>query len=205
MELIDYMEAYNMLKRRGIRAIDAKYVGSSDEAIRFSGGEPIVLKVISQKAMHKTKSGLVALGLEKPDEIKSSFSDLYRKAQKIKPYRILAQKMVKNGIEIIIGGNTDKQFGKFVLLGLGGIYVETFKDFAMRSCPINEYDARSMVEQLRSKKIIAPDGKSERLLVDLLLKVSKFFMSEESITELDLNPVILHDNTYSAVDLRLIR
>ncbi|MCL4363439.1 acetate--CoA ligase family protein [Candidatus Marsarchaeota archaeon] len=205
MELIDYMEAYNMLKRRGIRAIDAKYVGSSDEAIRFSGGEPIVLKVISQKAMHKTKSGLVALGLEKPDEIKSSFSDLYRKAQKIKPYRILAQKMVKNGIEIIIGGNTDKQFGKFVLLGLGGIYVETFKDFAMRSCPINEYDARSMVEQLRSKKIIAPDGKSERLLVDLLLKVSKFFMSEESITELDLNPVILHDDTYSAVDLRLIR
>ena len=123
MELIDYMEAYNMLKRRGIRAIDAKYVGSSDEAIRFSGGEPIVLKVISQKAMHKTKSGLVALGLEKPDEIKSSFSDLYRKAQKIKPYRILAQKMVKNGIEIIIGGNTDKQFGKFVLLGLGVIII----------------------------------------------------------------------------------
>ena len=205
MELIDYMEAYNMLKGRGIRAIDAKYVGSVEEAIRFSEGKPIVLKVISQKAMNKTKSGLVALGLESPEEIKSSFSNLYRKAQKIKPYKILAQKMVKNGIEIIIGGNTDKQFGKFVLLGLGGIYVETFKDFAMRSCPINEYDAHSMVEQLRSKKVIAPDEKSERLLVDLLLKVSKFFMSEKSITELDMNPVILHDNTYSAVDLRLIR
>ncbi len=205
MELIDYMEAYNMLKRNGIRAIDARYVRNADEAIGFSKGEPIVLKVISQKAMHKTKSGLVALGLEKPEEIRSSFSDLYKKAQKITPYKILAQKMVKNGIEIIVGGKTDKQFGKFVLLGLGGIYVETFKDFAMRSCPINGYDASSMVEQLRSKRIIAPDEKSERLLADLLLKVSKFFMSERSITELDLNPVILHDNTYSAVDLRLIR
>ena len=205
MELLDYMEAYNMLKKNGVHAIDAKYVENANDAIRFSRGEPIVLKVISQKAMHKTKSGLVALGLERPEEIRSSFSSLYKKAQTIKPYKILAQKMVKNGIEILIGGNTDRQFGKFVLLGLGGIYVETFKDFAMRSCPINRYDARSMVEQLRSKKIIAPDEKSEQLLIGLLLKVSKFFASEKSITELDLNPVILHGNTYSAVDLRLIR
>lgn len=112
--------------------------------------------------------------------------------------------MVKNGIEIIIGGKTDQQFGKMILIGLGGIYVETFKDFALRLCPITEHDAESMLNQLKSRKVLAPDEKSSKMIKELLLKVSRMFENSD-LTELDLNPVLLHDNTYDAVDLRLIK
>ncbi len=204
-ELVDYIEAYNMLKKYRIRSVESRYVNSADEAKEFSKGDAIVLKVLSQKALHKSRSGLVMLDL-KDGSIESAFKELKRKAEamQLRPYHIIAQKMVGNGIEIIVGGNTDQQFGKLVLIGLGGIYVETFKDFALRVCPITRYDAQSMLEQLKSGRVIAPDEKSKGMLVDLLMRVSKMFV-ENDITELDLNPVILHDGTYDAVDLRLMR
>lgn len=203
MRLLDYMRAKRLLDRYGIRSVESKYVGSADAAAKFASGDAIVLKVISGKALHKKKSGLVALNLNSTDKIGRTYAALDRKARKLRPYKIIAQKMAGSGIEIIIGGSTDPQFGKLVLVGLGGIYVETFKDFALRLCPIGEQDALSMLHQLKSSAIIAPDKKSEAMLTSLLVKVSRLF-AKSSIEQLDLNPVILHDGTYDAVDLRML-
>ena len=204
MELVDYFEARSILNRYGINTIDAKYVTSAADAARFSNGSRIALKAISGKALHKSKSGLVALGLSTKDEIGAAYSRLSKAASRFRPYKILAQKMAPDGIEIIIGGKRDDQFGKLVLLGLGGIYVEAFRDFALRLCPITAHDAESMIDQLRSSSVIAPDASARKMLADLLVKTSGMFMGA-SISELDLNPVILHDGTYSAVDLRMMR
>lgn len=204
MELMDYAKAHALLEKYKIRSVESRYVESANEAARFSSGKPIALKVLSNKALHKSKSGLVALNLASEKEIEAAFGQLKSRAQKLRPYKILAQKMVRNGVEIIIGGSTDPQFGKMVLIGLGGIYVETFKDFALRLCPITRYDAASMLEQLKSRQIIAPNADAANSIIDMLLKVSKMF-EDSSMKELDLNPVILHDNTYDAVDLRMIR
>ncbi|MCW6160499.1 MAG: acetate--CoA ligase family protein [Candidatus Micrarchaeales archaeon] len=201
--LFDYDKAQRLLNRYKIRSIESRYVSSPEAAIKFADNDPIVLKALTNKALHKTKSGLVVLNLSTDKEIRNAFNALSKKAARFKPYKILAQRMVKDGIEIILGGNTDPQFGKMVLLGLGGIYVETFKDFALRTCPITRYDARSMLEQLKSRKIIAPDEKSSKMLEELLLKVSRMFAASE-MKELDLNPIILHDGTYDAVDLRML-
>jgi succinyl-CoA synthetase beta subunit len=202
--LVDYDKAKALLDRYKIKSVKSKYIKNAEDAISFSNGSDIVLKVISQKALHKSKSGLVILGLRTEPEIKAAYNKLAKKALKLKPYKIQAQKMVSNGIEIIIGGSVDVQFGKMILLGLGGIYVETFRDFALRLCPITRYDALCMINQLKSKKVIAPDKKNEELIVNLLLKTSKMF-ENNSFSELDLNPIILHDNTYDAVDLRLLK
>ena len=204
MELMDYEKARELLVKYKIRSVESSYVKTAQEAVKFSKGSPIVLKAISQKALHKSKSKLIELNLSTPQEITTSFSLLAKRAKKFSPYKILAQKMVKDGIEIIIGGNTDQQFGKMILIGLGGIYVETFKDFALRVCPITRFDAQSMLHQLKSKSVIAPDPKAQEQLVGLLIKVSKMF-EENKITELDLNPLIIHDGTYDAVDLRIIK
>lgn len=201
--LFDYDKAQRLLQKYKIRSVESKYVSSADDAIKFAKGKPIVLKALTNKAIHKTKSGLLFLDLATEEEISSAFKTLSKRAAKFKPYKILAQAMVKNGVEIIIGGNTDVQFGKMVLLGLGGIYVETFKDFALRACPITRYDAQTMVAQLRSRKVVAPDTKSSKALEELLLKTSKMF-SDSKMKELDLNPIILHDGTYDAVDLRML-
>lgn len=204
MELMEYGKAHALLKKYKIRSVESRYVSSYKDAISFSKGKPIAMKVLSQKALHKSRNKLVALDLSNPSEIKTNYNALLKRAKKFRPYRILAQRMVKGGIEIIIGGKTDPQFGKMVLIGLGGIYVETFKDFALRLCPLTRYDAKSMLNQLKSKSVIAPSERMADELVDLLLKVSKMFYSNQ-ITELDLNPLILHDNTYDAVDLRIIK
>ena len=204
MPLLDYMHACKLLEKYDIGVVDSRYVKSAKEAIDFSAGKKIVLKVISQNAIHKSRSGLVALDLCTAEEIKNAYGILVKKAKQFAPFDILAQRMADKGIEIIIGGNTDKQFGKLIMIGLGGIYVETFKDVATRLCPISRYDAGSMLLQLKSHKVIAPNSASERMIVGLLLKVSKLFM-ETDIGELDLNPVIVHGNSYEAVDVRMIK
>ena len=202
VRLMEYEKAKALLDKYGIKSIESRYLSSSDEAEKFARGGPIAMKAISDKALHKTKSGLVELGITK-ETAAHAFTELSRKAEKFKPYRILGQKMAPKGMEIIVGGRTDGQFGKLILLGLGGIYVEVFKDFALRVCPISRYDAESMVGQLRSKSIIAGDAGSHKRLVELLMKVSRL-LSENDISELDLNPIILHDKGYDAVDLRIL-
>ncbi|MDE1810417.1 MAG: acetate--CoA ligase family protein [Candidatus Micrarchaeota archaeon] len=202
-ELWDYDKAHALIKRYGIRSVESSYVRSADDAVRFASGSTIVLKAISAKALHKSKSGLIILDLSTNESIRDAYSLLEKRAQQFRPYKILAQKMVAGGIEIIIGGNTDEQFGKMILLGLGGIYVETFKDFALRVCPISDFDAESMIAQMKSRAIIAPTKESEAAIKKLLISAAKMF-AENEITEFDLNPLILHDGTYDAVDLRVM-
>lgn len=204
MSLLEYFEARKMLDKYGIKSIDSKYVTSTADAAKFSKGSRIVLKLISDKALHKSKAGLVKLSLLDPKEITAAYSDLEKKGKNLKPYKIIAQKMASGGVEIIIGGRTDPQFGKLILLGLGGIYVEVFKDFALRVCPITRSDAEEMVAQLKSKEIVTYNGKNTRLLVDILLKVSKMLSEHDEISELDLNPVMIREESYDAVDIRVL-
>ncbi len=122
-------------------------------------GKGIVLKLISDKAIHKSKEGLVKLDLRGKGEITAAFNYLVKKGEKLKPYKILAQKMSGGGIEIIMGGSTDKQFGRMLLVGLGGVYVETFKDVELRLCPISKDDAKEMLADLRSGGVITYNGR----------------------------------------------
>lgn len=204
--LLEYSDAVKLVREYGIEAPESRYVSSAEDAVDFSRGRSIALKVISNKAMHKSKSGVVMVNLTGRDEIVDAFNHLKSRAVRgrLSPYRILAQVMAEPGTEIIIGGSTDAQFGKLVLVGMGGIYVEVFKDFAMRVCPINEYDAKSMLNELRSRSVIAPDRDTERMVVELLLRTSKLLTENERISELDLNPIIIRRGGYSAVDIRVL-
>lgn len=202
--LLEYFKAKGLLERYGIESIESKYVKGWKEASNFAKGRPIAMKVLSEKELHKSKAGLVKLGVEGDQEIRMAYSELEGKAAKLKPYNIIAQKTAAKGIEIIIGGREDPQFGKLVLIGLGGIYVETFRDFALRVCPITRYDAMEMLNQLKSKSVITYKGKSTEILVSLLLKASKLLSGNPSVNELDLNPVIIRESGYDIVDIRVL-
>lgn len=204
MTLSDYFEGERLLKRYGISSIQSWYVSSAEEAISKANGNTIAMKAITEKALHKSKSGLVSLNLKTEDEIRSAFNSLSAKAAKLKPYRIIVQEMSKGGVEVIIGGKRDPQFGKVILLGLGGIYVEVFKDFAVRVCPISKNDAASMIDSLKSENVITYGSENRKMLEGLLLKVSDM-MSHTDIQELDINPVILRRNGYDVVDIRILK
>ncbi|MEM0087046.1 MAG: acetate--CoA ligase family protein [Candidatus Micrarchaeaceae archaeon] len=204
MALLDYFEAKRILDKYGIKSVESAYVNSAEEAVRFASGKPIVLKLISDKAIHKSKSGLVKLNLRDEGSIEDAFSELSAKGKTLKPYKVIAQRMAESGIEIIVGSKTDSQFGKAILLGLGGIYVETFRDFAIRICPIKKRDAVSMIEQLKSKDIVTYNGLASAMLIDLLLKMSRL-ITENDISEIDLNPIIIRKDSYEAVDIRMLK
>jgi succinyl-CoA synthetase beta subunit len=200
---LDYFKAKKILDDYGIKSIKSSYINSLKEVQDFCGKDKIVLKAISDKAIHKSKAGLVILDVDQ-DSVELSYKELLKKAEKFKPYKIIAQKMSDKGVEIILGGRTDQQFGRFILLGLGGIYVEAFKDFSLRLCPIGKFDANEMINQLRSKNIITNKGESTDMLVTLLMKISKLLLEHEEVKELDLNPVIITENGYEIVDIRMI-
>ncbi|MGC8479692.1 MAG: acetate--CoA ligase family protein [Candidatus Micrarchaeia archaeon] len=200
---LEYFKAKKILDDYNIKSIESKYVNNAEEAKKFCGNSKIVLKAISEKAVHKSKAGLVILDLDK-ESVERGYNELVKLAEKVKPYKIIAQKMSKKGIEIIIGGRDDAQFGRLILIGLGGIYVEAFKDFALRLCPIKEYDAKSMLDQLRSKNVITYNGEAEAQLIKLLMKVSKLLIDHKEIKELDLNPAIIYKDGYEMVDIRMI-
>lgn len=204
MPLLDYMQAKKLLDKYSISSVDSKYVGSADEAVRFSAGKKIALKLISGKAIHKTKAGLVKLGLEEKDSVENAYAELVKGGKRLRPYKIIAQKMAEEGVEIIIGGNTDPQFGKVLLVGLGGIYVETFGDVQLRLCPITKADAKEMLSELKSRKVVTYDGEAESMIVSLLMNVSELLTKNAKISELDLNPVIVRPKSYDVVDIRII-
>lgn len=204
MALLEYFEAKKLLDKYGIKSVDSKYVKSADDASKFAKDSRIVLKLISDKALHKSKAGLVKLNLSGNKEISAAYNDLVKKGKQLAPYKIIAQKMAFGGVEIIIGGRTDPQFGKLILLGLGGIYVEVFKDFALRVCPITKADADDMISQLKSKDVITYKGKNVKLLTEILLKVSKMLSENSEISELDLNPILIKEDSYEAVDIRIL-
>lgn len=201
--MMDYMPARTLLHKHGISSIRSAYVSSADEAVRFAGGRRIVLKVISKNAIHKSRLGLVRADLSAED-IGEAFSGLESAARKYAPYRMLAQEMAAPGVEIIIGSRTDQQFGRIMLIGLGGIYVETFKDFALRVCPITKADALDMINQLRSRDVVTFMGEATEMIAELLIKASRLAASE-MVSELDLNPVIVRKGGYDVVDIRIIR
>ncbi|MCL4381148.1 MAG: acetate--CoA ligase family protein [Candidatus Marsarchaeota archaeon] len=207
MVLVDYDDGKKILDKYRIQSVPSKYVQSADEAVAFSSslkGKEMAMKVISKNpdALHKAKKGLVALNLKEKEDIVKAWKDLESKAKQFMPYKIQAQEMVR-GIEIIIGGKIDPQFGKIVIIGLGGIYVEVLKDFQIGICPVEAKNADIMIGMLKSKQILLNSIKKETL-VRLIMDVSRM-MLENDISELDLNPMIIHDGKIDAVDIRIIK
>ncbi len=167
---------------------------------------PVVLKLISPKAIHKTEVNGVRI-VNNHDELRHEYSDLYKTAQRKKlPFEgVLVQEFVK-GHELIIGLKNDPTFGPIVALGFGGKYVEVIKDVTFRACPIDDKEAQKMIDELKYKKILygVREEKPSNLkaLRKALVNISKNGDSGK-IEELDINPFILSDNEVKAVDARI--
>ena len=168
---------------------------------------PLVLKIISPKAIHKTEINGIRFASNE-DELKKEYCDLMKMAnrKRLKPTGILVQEFM-SGEEVIIGIKKDATFGHVIALGMGGKYVEVFKDITFRACPIGEKDAESMIQDLKFKKILyGVRGKKPvnmKLLKQVLVKVSRFPLNNRNIEELDINPFIINDKVGKAVDARI--
>ena len=116
--------------------------------------------------------------------------------------------MARKGTEVIIGVVRDPIFGPVLMFGLGGIFVEILEDVVFRAIPLSYDDASSMLDQIKSHKILGgvrgEAAVDRAALIDLLLKVSAIVQAYSQLAELDLNPVIALDDGYAVVDARII-
>jgi succinyl-CoA synthetase beta subunit len=173
---------------------------------------PVVLKIASPDILHKTEAGGVLLSLKTKGEVESGFEQLISNAKSYKPNArivgVFVQHMAENGVEVIVGGIRDSQFGATVLFGLGGIFVEVLKDAAFRVAPLTELDARDMIHEIRSYPVlegVRGQAPADQEAINLILRGTSRILTENStINQIDLNPVMAYAHGASIVDARMI-
>lgn len=203
-----------ILKKYGISVPEYALAKSSNEAAKIAQkiGFPLVMKIVSPQILHKTDVGGVKIGLNKIKDVKTTFDEMSKipSKQKIKNFDgVLVEKMLPKGVELIVGLKNDPQFGPTIMVGLGGILTEIFKDVSFRLLPITMNDAKSMLHELKSFKLLngyrGNISVNINMLAKALLQISKLGVDNANYYEsIDFNPVVCYENSYRVVDAKII-
>ena len=167
-------------------------------------GYPVVLKGCAHDLLHKTEAGLVMVGLGSGKEVANAFRELKARAGSDFGGRFLVQEMVKGDRELMIGMTRDEQFGPSVMFGLGGIFTEILEDVVFRLAPLSLSDAREMMSEIRSAKILntvrGMPRVNQPMLARVIVAVGKAAVDNPDIAEIDINPLIVSGSDPVAVD-----
>jgi acyl-CoA synthetase (NDP forming)/RimJ/RimL family protein N-acetyltransferase len=171
---------------------------SADEAAALARvfGFPVVAKMMSTRALHKTELGGVKLHLGNEQAVRRAYDELIGRAHTTigELDGVLIQPMVTGGIEMLIGLSQDPVFGPLVAFGLGGIHVELFRDVAFRIAPLTDRDADEMIRTIRGFPLLEGyRGQAPvdlRAIRDVLLKISYLGSQIPELVEIEFNPVI---------------
>ena len=198
-----------MLQAYGIPVADYRVVDRNEDLKKAMGQieGPVALKIISPKISHKSDVGGVILNVSSLPEAEGAYQDIQRLADG-DPSGILVQKMISQGREVILGAKRDPSFGPVVLFGLGGIYVEVFKETSLRVAPISRSEAEEMISELKTSTILKGVRGARPLdiaaLVENLLRLSQLMMDFPEIEGIDINPVKVLEKGAIAVDARIV-
>lgn len=207
-------ESRDLLNEYGIVLPRARLAKNSLEASAIYGefGCSVAMKVVSPDIIHKSDAGGVKLGLKSREDVERAFDEILMNAERITPKaRVLGtliSPMALKGQECIIGMVRDPHFGPVIMFGLGGIFVEVLKDVSFRVAPLAGEDIEEMVKEIKGYRILT-GVRGERpkdidSIKDILAKLSQIVIDNPEIQEVDLNPVIAHEQGASIVDSRII-
>jgi acetyltransferase len=199
-----------LIRCYGFPTAPHELAGTAEEAVQVwrSWGAPVAMKINRPHISHKSDQGAVRLNIRTEAEVRSAFRDLQGLAGG--DLEVLVQKMAPKGREIIMGGKRDECFGPVVLFGLGGIFVEVFRDAVWRLAPIQHEEAARMIRSIQGARVLSGyRGESPRdlkSLEDLLVRLSVMLVDLPRIQEIDVNPVIVmaEGEGALAVDARVI-
>lgn len=210
------VEALSLLGAYGIPAAPTRMAADLEAALEAARelGFPVVLKAVSPDIVHKTDVGGVELGIGTPADLEMAYERLLTRVRERAPLArltgMLVQHMVviPDGRETIAGIARESDFGPLIMFGLGGIYVEAFRDVVFRIAPIDELEATAMPRSLRAAPALgAFRGKravDNAALSAVLRRLSQLATDCPEIAELDINPLIAHAGGAIAIDARVI-
>jgi acetyltransferase len=169
-------------------------------------GFPCVLKIDSAEVIHKSDEGGVLLDIEDGEALAAAYTKLTDRFSGVAT-AFLLQQQKPAGREIIVGATESSGLGHLVMFGLGGVFVEVMRDVAFALAPLSRPEARTLMREIRGFPILegvrGERGADLVAIEDLLLRVSRMVSDNPSITELDLNPILVSPDETCAVDVRL--
>jgi acyl-CoA synthetase (NDP forming) len=182
-----------VLTAAGLRVPKSAVARAPEEAVQAAAaiGGAVVVKVISETALHKSDVGGVVLGVEGEEEVRAAFEAVTKVV--FDADGVLIQEFVPGGHEVLIGMTQDPNFGPLVGFGLGGVYVELLQDVAFRIHPLTDVDASEMIRETKGFRLLqgyrnTAEGDVAKL-EQALLRVSGLISVVPELVEMDLNPV----------------
>ncbi len=206
-------DSKKIIKLAGIPINKSGLATSGRDAVKLANeiGYPLVMKIVSPQIVHKTEAGGVKVNITSEDEVIKSYNEIITSVKEKVPDAdikgVLLEEMV-HGPEFIIGTTVDPQFGQLIMFGIGGVFVEIYKDVSFRLVPITEGDAKDMLSEIKGKPLL--DGargfpKADRKeLVNILVSVSDLVDKFPAILEMDINPLVVTKKGAIAVDAKII-
>jgi acetyltransferase len=207
-------DAGQVLQEYGIPICRGQVAKSIKEAVKYAEetGYPVVAKIHSvggddkSPLLHKSDAGGVFVSLRNERELSDACQKLLEKFGSASQF--LIQESVPSGVEVMIGGKRDETFGPTIMFGLGGVFTEIMKDVSLRICPIDETEATEMIQELKGYPLLTGYRGKEKCdvkgIAETLVKVSHLLLSNPEIKELDINPLIAHELSLTAVDALMI-
>lgn len=212
--ILTEVEAKQIISESGIHCTNTELATSREEAIKLSEsiGYPVVLKISSVDISHKSDAGGVKLNLQDKVQVKNAFDNIFAITKERFPNAAIqgvsVQKMVPQGIEIVMGMIKDPNFGPVLMFGLGGIFVEVFKDVAFRIVPLERRDASEMIKEIKGYRILkgfrTQNPVDIRYLENMLLKLSAYVEDKPEFKEIDINPIFAYTEGAVVVDARIV-
>ena len=192
-----------LLRACGIETVPETVVTSAEAAVRAAAsmGYPVVMKVVGP--VHKSDIGGVTLNIGDGEKVREEFARMMALPEVT---GMLIQKMI-SGHELFCGATREGRFGHLVMAGMGGIFIEVFKDFATALVPVSDQEARSMIRSLKSYKMIkgirGSAGVNEEAFVRVITSLSDLLAAAPEIEEMDINPLLGTPEKIIAVDARI--
>ena len=196
-EAVKVLEAYNFPVLPNGLANSKEEAGKIADSIKY----PVVMKIISSDIIHKFDTGGVILNIKNRNETENAYEQILKNVKKVMPEAVIkgvfVQKMVGEGQEVILGLKKDNSFGSVIMFGLGGIFVEIFKDVDFKVAPISVKEVDDMIQSIRSYPILMGARGSKKRdiksLKETIQRLSQLAIDCPQIKELDINPLIVRN------------
>jgi acetate---CoA ligase (ADP-forming) len=209
-------DAKAALAAYGIPCVEERLATDREGAIKAADalGFPVVLKALSPDLPHKSEAGVIHLNLRNPAEVGAAYDAILERiaAQSPAPRLegVLVQRMMPRGVEVIVGGRVDPQFGPLIVVGLGGVLVEVLNDTALAPAPIGPREADALLRELRAFRLLQGyrglPGVDLGCLCEIVARASEFIADQRQlVSEFDLNPLICAGSSITAVDALIVR
>jgi acetyl-CoA synthetase (ADP-forming) len=189
-----------LVARYGVPTVPVRRATTPDGAVNAAAelGYPVVVKLHGEGIAHKTERGLVRLDLASPDAVRDAAASL-----------LVAARPHVGSRELIAGVHTDEQFGRCVMVGLGGVLTEARADVAFRLAPLTGFDAADMLDELRAQAFLGPvrgePAVDRGAVSEILLALAHLAAAEPDVHSVDVNPLVIVDGRPVAVDALVVR